>query len=190
MDAQNKQRACFFLPRREYDIVIPGYSVPPPPHGHVLRDIKTILEQAGIGALKFVGTYLDSQNKQRPCYFLPKLECILIITGYSPPHGHVLRDIKVTLAQAEIGAPKFGGTYLNAQNKVRPSYFLPRFECDLVIYSAPYLRIPPLSDAAAVAHGSNLPERCGRERKSECASPDTRCLVSVELSSGSIQQAQ
>ena len=86
MDAQNKQRACFFLPRREYDIVIPGYSVPPPPHGHVLRDIKTILEQAGIGALKFVGTYLDSQNKQRPCYFLPKLECILIMSGYSPTY--------------------------------------------------------------------------------------------------------
>jgi len=52
-------------------------------HDSVLRDIRTILKQAGIDAHKFVGIYLDARNRQKPCYFLPKLECILIISGYS-----------------------------------------------------------------------------------------------------------
>ena len=29
-------------------------------HDHVLRDVRSILEEAGIGALKFEGTYLDA----------------------------------------------------------------------------------------------------------------------------------
>ena len=55
-------------------------------------------------------------------------------------HSDVLRDIKVTLSQAEIGASKFADTYKSKQNKDLPCYNLPRRECDLVIsgYSVPY----------------------------------------------------
>lgn len=48
-------------------------------------------------------------------------------------HHHVRRDIQVTLAQADISASKFGGTYLDTQGKRRPCYYLPRFECDLLL---------------------------------------------------------
>jgi len=55
-------------------------------------------------------------------------------------HDHVMRDIESTLSEADIGAPKFGGTYLDVQNKKRKCYNLPKRECDLVIsgYSVKY----------------------------------------------------
>lgn len=55
-------------------------------------------------------------------------------------HDHVMRDIQLTLAQAGIPAPKFGGGYLDANNQMRPCYHLPRFEFYLVVsgYSVPY----------------------------------------------------
>jgi phage regulator Rha-like protein len=35
-------------------------------HFHVMRDIKEILDEAGIGASKFGCSYLSSQNKELP----------------------------------------------------------------------------------------------------------------------------
>ncbi len=52
-------------------------------HDHVMRDIKNILEEAEISAPKFGGTYLSDQNKELPCYHLPRLECDLIVSGYA-----------------------------------------------------------------------------------------------------------
>ena len=51
-----------------------------------------------------------------------------------------MRDIQVTLDEAELDAPKFGGTYLDSQNRQKPCYHLPRFECDLIVsgYSVQY----------------------------------------------------
>ena len=51
-------------------------------HRNVLRDIKDMLDELEIGALKFEGTYLDVQNKQRPMYNLPKRECMILVSGY------------------------------------------------------------------------------------------------------------
>ena len=48
-----------------------------------MRDIRLILGRAGIGELKFELPYLDAQNKERPCYQLPRRECDLVMTGYS-----------------------------------------------------------------------------------------------------------
>jgi len=55
-------------------------------HDNVMQDIRNTLEQAGIDALKFEGYYTASNGKQNPCYNLPKLECDLIVTGYSVPY--------------------------------------------------------------------------------------------------------
>jgi phage regulator Rha-like protein len=48
-----------------------------------LRDIKFILEEAKIGQLKFESSYLSEQNKSLPCFNLPRLECDLVVSGYS-----------------------------------------------------------------------------------------------------------
>lgn len=34
-------------------------------HGHVKRDVESVLKQAGIGASKFGYTYKDTQNKEQ-----------------------------------------------------------------------------------------------------------------------------
>jgi phage regulator Rha-like protein/phage antirepressor YoqD-like protein len=52
-------------------------------HANVLRDIRRILPEAGIVAIKFEGYYIASNGKQNPCYFLPRFECDLVVSGYS-----------------------------------------------------------------------------------------------------------
>ena len=52
-------------------------------HLHVIRDIKKILEEAKIGESKFGSTYLDKSNRQSKCYNLPRMECDLVMSGYS-----------------------------------------------------------------------------------------------------------
>ncbi|MDB6134202.1 MAG: hypothetical protein JWM59_2445 [Verrucomicrobiales bacterium] len=75
-------------------------------HYNVLRDIKNTLEEAGIGALKFEGTYTDSQNKERPCYHLPKFELDLVVSGYSVKYRATIIKRWHEL-EAEKAAPKF-----------------------------------------------------------------------------------
>jgi phage regulator Rha-like protein len=60
------------------------------------------------------------------------------ITGKN--HADLMRDIRNTLEQAEIGLSKFASSYWNAQNKEQPCNLLPRRECDLVVsgYSVKY----------------------------------------------------
>ena len=52
-----------------------------------------------------------------------------IATKTGKRHDHVLRDIENMLSELEIGQPKFGGTYLDAQGKERKEYLLPEREC-------------------------------------------------------------
>jgi len=61
-------------------------------HAHVMRDIRVTLEEAGIGESKFGSTYTDSQNKQRPCYLLPRRECDLVVSGYSVKYRLAIID--------------------------------------------------------------------------------------------------
>lgn len=51
-------------------------------HKNVLRDIENVLNEVGIGALKYEASYLSSQNKQLRCYNLPRRECDLVVSGY------------------------------------------------------------------------------------------------------------
>ncbi|EJF83090.1 phage regulatory protein/antirepressor Ant [Candidatus Bartonella washoeensis] len=55
-------------------------------HDHVMRDIRKMLEELSapkFGAAKFLGSYIDEQKKLRPCYNLPKRECLILVSGYS-----------------------------------------------------------------------------------------------------------
>jgi phage regulator Rha-like protein len=55
-------------------------------HGHVMRDIKRMFEDMGIldgGLSKFGASYKNSQNKEQPCFLLPKRECLILASGYS-----------------------------------------------------------------------------------------------------------
>ncbi len=61
-------------------------------HPDVLRDIRNVLQQAEIGESKFASTYLSAQNKELPCYNLPKRECDLVISGYSVKYRLAIID--------------------------------------------------------------------------------------------------
>ncbi len=55
-------------------------------HDHVMRDIKKMLEELNapkFGVVDFSGYYLDGKGESRPCYNLPKRECLILVSGYS-----------------------------------------------------------------------------------------------------------
>lgn len=51
-------------------------------HAHVMRDIRTLLEQ-GVAESNFgLGSYSDSNNQNRPLYNLTKKGCLILASGY------------------------------------------------------------------------------------------------------------
>ncbi|CAK02311.1 Rha family transcriptional regulator [Bartonella tribocorum] len=55
-------------------------------HAHIMRDIKKMLEELNgskFGLVDFIGTYVDAKGETRPCYNLPKRECLILVSGYS-----------------------------------------------------------------------------------------------------------
>ncbi|WP_425494637.1 hypothetical protein [Luteolibacter pohnpeiensis] len=40
-----------------------------------MRDIRNTLEEAGIGQQDFLSSYRNTQNKDQPCFNLPRSEC-------------------------------------------------------------------------------------------------------------------
>lgn len=89
-------------------------------HDHVIRDIESTLEAAGIGAPRFGGTYLDSQNKERPCYYLPRRECLLVVSGYSPKLRLAILDRLEELEQ-KPAAPQLPASYAAALRELADS---------------------------------------------------------------------
>lgn len=51
-------------------------------HAHVMRDIRTLLDQ-GVAESNFgLGSYSDANNQNRPCYNLTKKGCLILASGY------------------------------------------------------------------------------------------------------------
>ena len=70
-------------------------------HDGVLRDIREILEQAGIEAHKFVGYYIATNGKQNPCYHLPRRECDL-----DAMHTHCFPSSPVVQHRSALSIPR------------------------------------------------------------------------------------
>ncbi|WP_375685740.1 phage antirepressor KilAC domain-containing protein [Bartonella sp. TT110JLCBS] len=52
-------------------------------HKNVMRDIKQIFNELKFEPVDFIGTYIDAKGESRPCYNLPKRECLILVSGYS-----------------------------------------------------------------------------------------------------------
>jgi Rha family phage regulatory protein len=74
-------------------------------HADVMRDIRKVFEEVEIGESKFACTYLDSQNKERPCYNLPRRECDLVIAGYSAKYRLAIIDRWIELESKNVKTP-------------------------------------------------------------------------------------
>jgi len=61
-------------------------------HKHVLRDIRKILGEVEIDGLRFQGVYLAGNGEERICYNLPRLECDLVVSGYSAKYRLAIND--------------------------------------------------------------------------------------------------
>jgi Rha family phage regulatory protein len=61
-------------------------------HSDVLKDIRRILEEAEIGLGGFTSSYKNSQNKEQPCFNLPRRECDLVVSGYSVKYRLAIID--------------------------------------------------------------------------------------------------
>lgn len=75
-------------------------------HADVMRDIRNILEQAGIDQSKFACVYLGANGQDRPCYNLPRRECDLIVSGYSVKYRLAIIDRWQEL-EAQTANPAF-----------------------------------------------------------------------------------
>ena len=52
-------------------------------HAHVMRDIRSLLEQ-GVAQSNFgLGSYSDANGQNRPCYNLTKKGCLILASGYN-----------------------------------------------------------------------------------------------------------
>jgi phage anti-repressor protein/phage regulator Rha-like protein len=83
-------------------------------HADVMRDIRNVLGQAQIDASKFAGIYLDARNREKPCYHLPRLECDLVVSGYSVPYRLAIIKRWHELEAKEASAPVALPTYPEA----------------------------------------------------------------------------
>ena len=80
-------------------------------HGHVMRDIRSMLESLG-GQSNFGASYRNSQNKEQPMYKLPYDETVCLLTGYdAKARMAVIKRWKELEAQK---APKIPKTYAAA----------------------------------------------------------------------------
>ncbi|WP_375644172.1 MULTISPECIES: phage antirepressor KilAC domain-containing protein [unclassified Bartonella] len=52
-------------------------------HKNVMRDIKQIFNELKFEPVDFIGTYIDAKGESRPCYNLPKRECLILVSGYN-----------------------------------------------------------------------------------------------------------
>ena len=77
-------------------------------HKNVIRDIRKILDELGIDALKFEATYLTVSGDERIYFNLPRLECDLVVSGYSAKYRMAIikrwQEPKASKNRANIGS--------------------------------------------------------------------------------------
>ncbi|ENN95365.1 phage regulatory protein/antirepressor Ant [Bartonella vinsonii] len=74
-------------------------------HKNVMRDIKQIFSELKFEPAKFLSSYIDEQGKTRPCYNLPKRECLILVSGYSTALRAKIIDCWQEL-ERQIAAPQ------------------------------------------------------------------------------------
>lgn len=76
-------------------------------HGHVKRDIETMLGELRIDASSFGRIYFDSMNRQQTEYHLEREQTEILITGYSIPlRAAVIRRLHELESRQHVTVPR------------------------------------------------------------------------------------
>ena len=81
-------------------------------YDNVMADIRKMLNELGLYAPDFSGTYTTEQGNQYECFNLPKRECLILVSGYNLKLRTKIIDRWQELEQAT--APRLPQTYLEA----------------------------------------------------------------------------
>ena len=87
-------------------------------HFHVMRDIRTMLETLGEDGSKFLSSYRDAYQREKPHYILPMDQTITLLSGYS-----VKLRMAVVERWMELEAAKMGRQRSKALPSVPPQSF-------------------------------------------------------------------
>ena len=71
-------------------------------HSKVMSDIKRVLEEVGIDRLRFESIFLDSYKREQVCFNLPRLECDLVVSGYSATYRLAIIKRWLVVPQPQI----------------------------------------------------------------------------------------
>ena len=82
-------------------------------HYNVLADIRKMLSDLGMSCPEFSGQYKDKSGKSNPCYYLPKRECMILVSGYNVNLRAKIVDRWLEL-EDQIKAPVLPSTYIEA----------------------------------------------------------------------------
>ena len=81
-------------------------------YDNVMADIRKMLNELGLYAPDFSGTYTTEQGNQYECFNLPKRECLILVSGYNLKLRTKIIDRWQELEQATT--PRLPQTYLEA----------------------------------------------------------------------------
>ena len=95
-----QERPCYSQPKRVVNLMVPQLTGKP--HDNVLKDIRKILNEVEIDESKFGLVYLGGNGQERPCYNLPRLECDLVVSGYSAKYRLEIIDRWLVVPQPQI----------------------------------------------------------------------------------------
>ena len=76
-----QERPCYYQPKRVVNLMVPQLTGKP--LDNILKDIRKILNEEEIDESKFGLVYLGGNGEERICFKLPRLECDLVVSGYS-----------------------------------------------------------------------------------------------------------
>ena len=82
-------------------------------HYNVLADIRKMLSALGMSCPEFSGQYKDKSGKNNPCYYLPKRECMILVSGYNVNLRAKIVDRWLEL-EDQVKAPILPSTYIEA----------------------------------------------------------------------------
>lgn len=88
-------------------------------HADILRAITKMLNQLEISQRTFAFTYTDEQGKLRPCYNLPKRECLILASGFNIKLRAAIIDRWAELETEKIKNNNFSDIEQNFINKIQ-----------------------------------------------------------------------